>query len=125
MTTLVSAIVITALFLYFFIWSLKWRKQQITKWENIGQVDVEEKIEAIVTHVFTQNKRFYLSYWYKEIDLNVYVIGKRKKMKILYQKPLREGHVFPSVHKQDKLLLRGKQRGEIFYAQDIQKLEAG
>lgn len=119
---MVAAICITAIFIYFFFWSRRMRKEQISNWRQMGVVEELEEVEGIVTHLFTQKKRFFNQYWYVEIEVNLYSEIDNEKIKVIWKKPFTDHLQIPDIHKNQRAIAIGYRRQSIFYANQIKGL---
>lgn len=121
---MVTAVCITGIFIYFFFWSRKLKKQQYEEWRSFGKEEEREEITAVITHSFTQKKRFSPQYLYMEIEASIYIPEEKQSLKLKWFKPYTADLKIPKLVKKQEIRAKGNRRQDIFYANQLTVLES-
>jgi hypothetical protein len=117
---MVAAICITGIFIYFFVWSQKVKKEQEKEWIQFGKEDEVEVLIGILTYHLIQKKKFNDRYWYVELEGTIYSEPEHRKQKIVWRKPIAPSLEIPHLEKNQKVALYGSLRSSYFYVNRIE-----
>ena len=120
---MVAAICITGIFIYFFFWSMKVKKEQDLEWLQIGKVEEAEVIEGMLTHYLKQKKRFNDRYWYLEIEGTLYLPEEHRSIHFTWKKPYTPQVNQQEFSKNQRICLYGRRSLQQFWANRIESLE--
>ncbi|MGO4887909.1 hypothetical protein ACJ2A9_09130 [Anaerobacillus sp. MEB173] len=118
---MVTAILITGVFIYFFITTMKERKKNIQQWESVGIVNEVAVITGKVSRSFQEKKRFYQSHWiwHTEIQVN----DSTSQIKVIHERPIQAESVPIQIQKGAFITCYGQYQGDYFLANRIEHNE--
>jgi|GEM_PF-1219332 len=116
---MVAAICITGIFIYFFFWSKKIKKEQELQWERFGVENEDELVTGRLTQFLVQRKRFNDRYWYLELEGAIQT-NQGQRIKVICQKPENKSSEIPYLQKNDTILVYGRlAKPDLIYANRI------
>lgn len=120
--TMVALICTIGICIYFYFWTKRVKKEQDQEWATFGEIEEAESIQGIVSTSFKDKKRLYHQYFYLELQLSIYDATDQQPIKVLWQKPSRPDTIVPDLQQKDSVICYGKRKGQLFYANRIEKL---
>lgn len=116
---MVALICIIGIFIYFFFWTRKVKREEIENWRKIGEVEEKEEVHGRVTHSFLQRKRYYKDYWYFHMEGKLHLESEKSALAFLWTKPAKHNFIIPHLKPNDLVTLRGNRKNQIFYCNSI------
>lgn len=120
---MVAAICILGIFIYFFFWSRKLKKEQFAEWRTLSLIEEREEITAVVMYSFLQKKRFSPQYWYWELEASIYIPQEKETLKLKWVKADTPDLQTPNLVKKQKVWATGYRRQGVFYANRITAID--
>ncbi|QFT88743.1 hypothetical protein FIU87_08810 [Bacillus sp. THAF10] len=110
---MVTAIVIPALILYFYLVTKKEKTKQRERWEKLSEIPLEASVEGEILDCFTEKKRFYHEYY--SLDTTMRIKEGNSLIKALIRQQLKPDTTPYSFSKGQTVQLLGKWEGTTFH----------
>jgi hypothetical protein len=117
-SSIVTAIVIPIIILYFYYLSKREAKKKIESWMSVGTVPEEDKFDGVISNIFTELEQFYHGKYVWHCELKVKT--ESSVVKVIMRKPYVDNFNSPPLQRGRTITCNGKWKDGVFLANKLE-----